>query len=63
MPTDRRHYDYRHKACNRLLFRGYLAEGSVIQIRCPKCGKMVVYKSGVANNSRFAILIDEEAET
>ena len=54
----RREYDYRH-TCNRLLFRGYLADGSVIKIRCPKCGKMAIYKAGLDNNSKVAILIDE----
>ncbi len=33
--------DYRHH-CNRLLFRGSLAVGTKIQIRCPKCGLMHV---------------------
>lgn len=51
-------YDYRHRKCNRLLFRGYLSPGSIIQIRCPKCGGMVAYKSDIDNPSRVAILIE-----
>lgn len=53
-------YDYRHRKCNRLLFRGYLAPGSIIQIRCPKCGGMVAYKSDIDNPSRVAILVENE---
>lgn len=35
--------DYRHKpGCGRLLFRGRLVVGTVIQIRCPKCGQLHV---------------------
>lgn len=33
--------DVRH-SCGRLLFRGLLAAGSVIEIRCPRCGRMHV---------------------
>ena len=53
-------YDYRHRACNRLLFRGYLAPGSVLQIRCPKCGGMVTYKPDLDNPAIMAILLDSE---
>lgn len=35
--------DYRHN-CGRLLFRGYLAVGTALTIRCPKCGGMAVYE-------------------
>lgn len=34
--------DVRHN-CGRLLFRGALVPGTVIQIRCPKCGMMAVF--------------------
>lgn len=38
---------YRHNVgdCNRLFFEGYLPPGAVIEIRCPRCGKM--YRLGV----------------
>lgn len=32
--------NYRHN-CGRLLFRGLLIEGSVIEVRCPRCGMMM----------------------
>lgn len=40
--------DYRH-ACigfsqGRLLFHGFLAPGTHIEIRCPRCGIMAVYE-------------------
>lgn len=36
--------DYRHVTdqCTRLLFQGYLAPGTRIEIRCPSCGGMHV---------------------
>lgn len=40
--------DYRHRACGRLLFRGVLMVGTVIEVRCPKCGKMHVIDTRVA---------------
>jgi len=36
--------DYRHN-CGRVVFRGVLVEGSHIEMRCPKCGKMAVYEA------------------
>lgn len=35
--------DYRH-SCGRLLFRGILPPGALVEIRCPRCGKMAVYE-------------------
>ena len=35
---------YRHRTgrCSRLLFEGYLAPGTKVRLRCPKCGLMHV---------------------
>lgn len=35
--------DYRH-SCGRLLFRGHLAAGTELSIRCPRCGMIVVFE-------------------
>lgn len=37
--NDRR--DYRCTNCGRLQFRAYLAEGTHLETRCPKCGQML----------------------
>lgn len=34
--------DYRHD-CGRLLFRGILTAGSLVEIRCPRCGRMAIF--------------------
>lgn len=52
-------YDYRHRKCNRLLFRAYLEPGTVIQIRCPKCGGMVMLKS--SENGTEALDMEEKS--
>jgi len=57
---DVRKYDYRHRKCNRLLFRAYLAPGTMIQIRCPKCGGMISFKSTLDKTPRAIILVDTE---
>ena len=43
----RRKQDYRHRSqtCNRLLFSGFLAAGTEIEIRCPACGRMHVIRA------------------
>ena len=40
--TLRREYRHRYQDCSRLLFVGYLAPGTRIEIRCPACGRMHV---------------------
>ena len=34
--------DYRCPTCGRLWFRAYLSNGTVVQIRCPKCSMFYV---------------------
>lgn len=43
-PRRRYRREYRHRLgeCSRLLFVGYLAPGTHIELRCPACGKMHV---------------------
>ena len=41
--------DYRHRVCGRLLFRGILVSGCVVEVRCPKCGRVAVFDDGWNN--------------
>ena len=45
----RREFRHRYQDCSRLLFVGYLAPGSRIEIRCPSCGRMHIIEE--AQNS------------
>ena len=38
--------DYRH-TCGRLLFRGYLPKTARVEIRCAKCGALVVLTNSI----------------
>lgn len=54
-------HDYRHH-CNRLLFRAYLAPGTNIQIRCPKCGQMAVIQSPLDESEPVSIMVRSKGE-
>lgn len=41
----RREFRHRDSRCGRLLFVGYLAPGTRIEIRCPKCGRLHVVEA------------------
>ena len=53
-------YDIRHN-CGRLLFRGFLVKGTKIDIRCPRCNKMMVIDTSIEvdKESEPAIIIAE----
>jgi len=51
-----RRRDYRC-SCGRLIMRAYLGINSHIALRCPKCGKAIIYKS---NGGRDPLLKDKD---
>jgi len=53
-------YDYRCVRCGRLWFRAYLGPGTMISIRCPKCGCMGVLKS---DDVTELVSVEMEVET
>jgi phage FluMu protein Com len=51
--------NHRCHSCGRLLFKGYLAEQTKIEIRCPRCGIMCLYpKQQNGHEKRISSVID-----
>ena len=50
--TNNSMHEYRH-SCGRLLFRGHLKPGSIIETKCPRCGVVLVGGDGYYGREWF----------